>query len=385
MEVRNIFIIGSKGIPGKYGGYETFVDKLTEYHSQKEQLKYHVACKSDKNGEFTYNNARCFEIKVPAIGPAQAIYYDVKALKELCRYIKENGIKNPVVYILACRIGPFARRYYKKIKKLGGVLYINPDGHEWLRAKWPKPVRMYWKFSEKLMTKSCDMLICDSKNIEKYIRETYSKYSPKTCYISYGAEVSDDSIQDSEKLAEWYKEKEIKPKNYYLVVGRFVPENNYETMLREFMKSKTNKDFVLITNVEKAFLDKLKERTGFDRDKRIKFAGTVYDKQMLAQIRKNAFGYFHGHEVGGTNPSLLEALGSTDLNLLLDVGFNREVAEDSALYWTKEEGSLASLIDKADTLGEDEITALSEKAKNRIRTAYSWQFIADQYEKIFRA
>ena len=117
MEIRNIFIIGSKGIPGKYGGYETFADKLTEYHSQKEQLKYHVACKSDKNGEFIYNNARCFEIKVPAIGPAQAIYYDVKALKELCRYIKEKDIKNPVVYILACRIGPFARRYYKKIQK----------------------------------------------------------------------------------------------------------------------------------------------------------------------------------------------------------------------------------------------------------------------------
>ena len=223
MEVRNIFIIGSKGIPGNYGGYETFVDKLTEYHSQKDNLKYHVACKSDKNGEFTYNNARCFEIKVPSIGPAQAIYYDVKALKELCRYIKENNIKNPVVYILACRIGPFARRYYKKIRKLGGVLYINPDGHEWLRAKWPKPVRMYWKFSEKLMTKSCDMLICDSKNIEKYIKETYSRYSPKTCYISYGAEVFDDSLAYSENPSAWYKEKNILPKNYYLVVGRFVP------------------------------------------------------------------------------------------------------------------------------------------------------------------
>ena len=156
-------------------------------------------------------------------------------------------------------------------------------------------------------------------------------------------------------------------------------------MLKEFMKSKTQKDFVLITNVEKAFLDRLKEKTGFDKDKRIKFAGTVYDKQLLAQIRKNAFGYFHGHEVGGTNPSLLEALGSTDLNLLLDVGFNREVAKDSALYWTKEEGSLAALIDKADTLSKDEIKVFSEKAKDRIKTAYSWQFIADQYEEIFSA
>ena len=101
------------------------------------------------------------------------------------------------------------------------------------------------------------------------------------------------------------------------------------------------------------------------------------------KIRENAYGYFHGHEVGGTNPSLLEALSSTKLNLLLGVGFNREVAEDSALYWTKETGNLAKLIETADTLTAEQIDALSEKAKARIKDAYSWQFIADEYEKLF--
>jgi len=103
----------------------------------------------------------------------------------------------------------------------------------------------------------------------------------------------------------------------------------------------------------------------------------------LMKLRQNAYGYFHGHEVGGTNPSLLEALGSTELNLLLDVGFNREVAEDAALYWSKAPGDLAALIERADAMSPDAIAALGEKAKNRIATAYSWAFISSEYEKIF--
>lgn len=379
--VQHVFIVGSKGIPGNYGGYETFVDKLTEYHQNNPNLKYHVACKAKDTKTFEYHNADCFDVKVPSIGPAQAIYYDVAALNQCVRYIKRHNIQHPIVYILACRIGPFAAHFQRVIHKLGGKLYINPDGHEWMRAKWSAPVRKYWKISEQLMTKHCDLLICDSKNIEDYIHDEYGKYNPKTTFISYGAETRKSKLADDDpKLIAWYKEKGLSPKSYYLVVGRFVPENNYETMIREFMKSHSKRDFALITNVSDKFLEELKEKTHFDQDSRIKFVGTVYDKELLMKIRENAYGYFHGHEVGGTNPSLLEALGSTDLNLLLDVGFNREVAEDSALYWTKQSGNLASLIDWADGMNADEISELGKKASLRIVEAYSWQHIADEYE-----
>lgn len=380
--MKDIFIIGSKGIPSNYGGYETFVDKLTEHHSEDKELKYHVACKSAEIGEKEYHNARCFNVKVPNIGAAQAILYDVKAFKSCCKYIKKNGIQSPVVYVLACRMGPFFGKYVRKIHKLGGRVFINPDGHEWMRAKWPKPVRKYWKYSEKLMVKSADLVICDSKNIESYIKETYAKYNPRTTYIAYGAETAEGG-GNGEKLNVWYKEKGLEPFGYYLVVGRFVPENNYETMIKEFMKSKSEKDFALITNAGEKFLDELKERTGFDKDKRIKFVGTVYDKELLMQIRENAYGYLHGHEVGGTNPSLLEALSCTGLNLLLDVGFNREVAEDGALYWNKEEGNLAALLERADNLSAEEISSLSSKAKQRIEEHYSWRFICAEYKKVF--
>ena len=382
--VQHIFIVGSKGIPGNYGGYETFVDRLTEYHQNNPNLKYHVACKAKDTKTFEYHNADCFDVKVPSIGPAQAIYYDVAALNQCVRYIKRHNIQHPIVYILACRIGPFAAHFQRVIHKLGGKLYINPDGHEWMRAKWSAPVRKYWKISEQLMTKHCDLLICDSKNIEDYIHDEYGKYNPKTTFISYGAETRKSKLADDDpKLIAWYKEKGLSPKSYYLVVGRFVPENNYETMIREFMKSHSKRDFALITNVSDKFLEELKEKTHFDQDSRIKFVGTVYDKELLMKIRENAYGYFHGHEVGGTNPSLLEALGSTDLNLLLDVGFNREVAENSALYWTKQSGNLASLIDWADGMNADEISELGKKASLRIVEAYSWQHIADEYESRF--
>ena len=382
--VQHVFIVGSKGIPGNYGGYETFVDRLTEYHQNNPNLKYHVACKAKDTKTFEYHNADCFDVKVPSIGPAQAIYYDVAALNQCVRYIKRHNIQHPIVYILACRIGPFAAHFQRVIHKLGGKLYINPDGHEWMRAKWSAPVRKYWKISEQLMTKHCDLLICDSKNIEDYIHDEYGKYNPKTTFISYGAETRKSKLADDDpKLIAWYKEKGLSPKSYYLVVGRFVPENNYETMIREFMKSHSKRDFALITNVSDKFLEELKEKTHFDQDSRIKFVGTVYDKELLMKIRENAYGYFHGHEVGGTNPSLLEALGSTDLNLLLDVGFNREVAENSALYWTKQSGNLASLVDWADGMNADEISELGKKASLRIVEAYSWQHIADEYESRF--
>lgn len=382
--VQHVFIVGSKGIPGNYGGYETFVDRLTEYHQNNPNLKYHVACKAKDTKTFEYHNADCFDVKVPSIGPAQAIYYDVAALNQCVRYIKRHNIQHPIVYILACRIGPFAAHFQRVIHKLGGKLYINPDGHEWMRAKWSAPVRKYWKISEQLMTKHCDLLICDSKNIEKYIHDEYGKYNPKTTFIAYGAETRKSKLADDDpKLIAWYKEKGLSPKSYYLVVGRFVPENNYEIMIREFMKSHSKRDFALITNVSDKFLEELKEKTHFDQDPRIKFVGTVYDKELLMKIRENAYGYFHGHEVGGTNPSLLEALGSTDLNLLLDVGFNREVAENSALYWTKQSGNLASLVDWADGMNADEISELGKKASLRIVEAYSWQHIADEYEGCF--
>ena len=381
--IQHVFIVGCKGIPANYGGFETFVDKLTEYR-KSDKIKYHVACAVDEDkAEFTYNNAHCFNIKWKKLGAARAIFYDTDALKYSIEYIKKHNIKHPIVYVLACRIGIFVAKYKRQIEQLGGKLYVNPDGHEWKRAKWSKPVRKYWKYSEQLMVKHADLLICDSKNIEKYIKTEYSQYNPKATFIAYGSDTVKSKLADDDaKLLDWYKSKGLKAKEYYLVVGRFVPENNFETMIREFMASKTEKNFAIITTADDKFLNELNEKLDFSKDKRIKFVGTVYDQELLKKIRENAYGYFHGHEVGGTNPSLLEALGSTDLNLLLNVGFNREVGEDAALYWDKRNGSLAKLINSADAMSEEQIASYGAAAKKRIADWYSWDYIVDEYEKV---
>ena len=404
-KVQHVFLVGAKSL-GTYGGYETFVNKLTEYHQNNEKIKYHVAVKANGDGcmdpyktegveiinkhSFLYHNADCFRIHVPEkLGPAQAIYYDVAALKMCCEIIKEQKIEHPVVYIMACRIGPFMWHYYKKIHTLSGKVYLNPDGHEWMRTKWCKPIQQYWRISEQMMVKWSDLVICDSITIEKYIHRCYDGKGiggtdPKTTFIAYGADLAPSNLSDDDpKLMDWYKDKELKRKEYYLVVGRFVPENSFEVMIREFMKSSSKKDFALITNVNEKFLNELEEKLHFKRDKRIKFVGTVYDQELLKKIRENAYAYFHGHTVGGTNPSLIEALGSTNLNLLVDVGFNREVAKNTALYWSKNEGNLAELIDKVDGMEINEVESLGRKAKKRVASAYTWKLISDKYESTF--
>lgn len=388
--MQHVFLVGAKSL-GAYGGYETFVDKLTEYHQDNPNIKYHVAVKANGQGAgvpkgalkceggYTYHNADCFEIQIPEkLGPAQAIYYDCAALAQSIKIIKTQKIENPIVYIMTCRVGPFFNHYAKQIKKMGGKIFLNPDGHEWKRAKWSAPIRKYWKYSEKKMVLGSDLIVCDSVNIEKYIQSTYKVKN--TTFIAYGAETKPSRCTE-DKYEEWLKSKGLARGEYYLIVGRFVPENNYETMIKEYMKSKTKKNFAIITNANPQLKRELQEKLGFEKDKRIKFVGTVYDQELLKKIREEAYGYFHGHEVGGTNPSLLEALGSTKLNLLLKVGFNEEVAEDAALYWTKENGNLAKLIDECDDMNREE---LGQKAKERIRTAYSWEYISERYAQIWR-
>lgn len=399
-EHQHVFIIGSKSI-GQYGGFESFVMNLLQQHENTPNIKYHVACKANgsgymnldklfgamkiNNNEFSYCNAHCFMIPIPEkIGSAQAIYYDLKAFKWSCEYIEKNHISHPIVYILASRIGPFEKKYVDRIHNAGGLVYQNPDGHEDWRAKWSLMVRRYWKYSEKLAIKRADLVVCDSKSIEEYIKDEYRQFNPKTIFIAYGSHINPSSLSnDDSKYTNWLSDHKLSDRNFYTVVGRCVPENNFETIIKEFMLSKSKKDLAIITTDNQKMLDDMEQKLHYRKDKRIKFVGTVYDTELLTKIRENSYGYFHGHSVGGTNPSLLEALGATKLNLLYDVGFNREVAEDAALYWSLDEGNLAKLIDRADKLPTEKLEEFECRAKERIRKEYSWKNICNKYSEIF--
>ena len=380
--MQHVFIIGSRGLPAQYGGFETFVDQLVS-HQVSPDIQYHVACLSNDQAyqHFDYKGVDCFSIKAPKLGPARVIAYDMMAINYALKVIKKQGIKKPIFYILGNTIGAFVAPFARKIHKLGGRFYINPDGLEWKRAKWAKPIQAYLKYSEKIMTRHADLVISDNPGIESYIKEAYPW--SKTTYIAYGTDLSPTSLTSQDrKVRELYQKWQTQEKNYYLILGRFVPENNYETAIREFMASSSKRDLVIICNQEgNPYFEELRVRTGFDLDPRVKFVGTVYDQDLLKYIRKEAFAYIHGHEVGGTNPGLLEALAQTDLNLVLGVSFNQTVAKDTAQYWTKETGNLAHLINQVDSLKD--VSEWGQLAKANMKQNFTWKKIVGEYEELF--
>lgn len=380
--MRHVFIIGSRGLPARYGGFETFVDQLVS-NQVSDQIRYHVACLSDDQHQthFAYKGADCFTINPPKLGPARVIAYDLMALSYALKLVKTQQLERPIFYFLGNTIGGFMPLLVQQIRAVGGSFYINPDGLEWRRTKWSKPVQTYLKLAERGMCQTADLVIADNPGIEDYVKATYPKANT-TC-IAYGTAVEPSSLtSQSEQVKGFFGQHNLTEKGYYLILGRFVPENNYETSIREFMASSTQRDLVIVTNHAGAsFFDHLKDKLGFDRDPRVKFVGTVYDQDLLRYIRQEAFAYIHGHEVGGTNPSLLEALAQTDLNLILGVGFNKTVARDSALYWDKSAGNLSALIDQVD--GQADFTDLGQQAKAIIRDHYTWDKIVSQYEELF--
>ena len=380
--MQHVFIIGSRGLPAQYGGFETFVDQLVS-HQVSPDIQYHVACLSNDQAyqHFDYKGVDCFTIKAPKLGPARVIAYDMMAINYALKLIKKQGIEQPIFYVLGNTIGAFVAPFARKIHKLGGRFYINPDGLEWKRAKWAKPIQAYLKYSEKIMTRHADLVISDNPGIESYIKEAYPW--SKTTYIAYGTDLSSTSLNSQDnKVREFYHKWQTQEKNYYLILGRFVPENNYETAIREFMASSTKRDLVIICNQEgNPYFEELRARTGFDQDPRVKFVGTVYDQDLLKYIRKEAFAYIHGHEVGGTNPGLLEALAQTDLNLVLGVSFNQTVAKDTAHYWTKETGNLAHLINQVDPL--EDVSEWGQRAKANMKQNFTWEKIVGEYEELF--
>lgn len=396
----DVFLVASKGIPAKYGGFETFVERLVRGRTT-DQIRYHVSCMAQKEDRkkpehFEYQGADCFRVKVPFPGAPGRIWHVSLVLSKIAGWKKEHPDSDTVVYILGCRIGPLMKYHAGILRRLGCRIYVNPDGLEWKRAKWNMAAKRFLHYCEGCLVKNADLVICDAKAIERYIKKTYGSRVKRTVYLAYGADIIENADENQgygevlkqgqaeDSWIQWCKEKGIREKGYYLIVGRFVPDNNYETVIREFMKSDSERDLVIISNIEKnKFYEQLKQNTGFEQDPRVKFVGTVYDEQLLSVIRKNAFAYFHGHEVGGTNPSLLEALAVTDLNLVLDVEFGKEVAGEAALYWSKKDGDLRRLIGQAEKLPQEKILSLGRKAKERIRRYYSWEKLVQDYERLF--
>lgn len=415
-ERRHVFILGCKGIPARYGGFETFADHLVR-GSRDPGIVWHVACQLSGEGADVTSAATAwsqmdqtftthpegeeigtvFFIRVHTkLGKAKAIFYDVDAMTYAIEYCEKHPeIKNPVFYLLAYRIGPWMGHFRRRIHRLGGQLYLNPDGHEWMRRKWSRPVRIYWKLSEILSVRKADKIVCDSRAIKDYIDRKY--HHKDVVFIPYGADIPEGMGRDSGDVQKgsgwdpvearyqgWLSSVSASEGRYCLCVGRFVPENNYDIIIREFMSFKADMKLILITTSNDELKAHIDEQTGFSGDSRIQICTPLYDEKLLTRIRAGSFAYIHGHEVGGTNPSLLESLAASPLCLVLDVPFNREVTEDSALYWNKEPGSMREALERASGMSGDELMKLRKRAEERIEEDYSWPSVIEKYETLFK-
>ena len=383
---KNIIIIGSRGYNFSYGGWETFVTNLVN-NEDKSKYKFYIPTLTyNKEDHGKYQEDDFLEtpfIYTKEKGFATMFTFTINSIKYYVKYIKEKKLKNCTMLILGCKVGPLMPLWFKKLHKLGVKVIMNPDGLEWKREKWAWWIKQCFKISERYSIKYSDAIVSDSRAIQAYMDEKYASYNKPSYFIAYGA-ILDAKGKKNKSVSELFSKNHIKEKNYYLIVGRFIPENNYETMIKEFMKSKTKKDLVIICNLEQnQFYETLKEKTNFTSDKRIKFVGPFYDQEGLIYIRENAYCYLHGHSAGGTNPSLLEALSRTSINLLFDVAYNKEVGLDSCFYFTKEEDNLRDQINKIENLSTKEIEEYGSKAKKRIKDEYTWDIVVDKYNQLF--
>ena len=383
--MKNIIIIGSRGYRYNYGGWETFVTELIN-NSQDKDMRYFIPYlthdKNTKNKITHTNNIEEVNLYVPNTGFTTMFNFTIKSIEYYIKYLKNHRLDNVVMLILGCKIGPLMPKYTRQLHKLGVKIVLNPDGIEWKRDKWAWWIKKCFKISESFHVKYADHVVCDSNAIKEYIDDEY-KVSNKTSFIAYGTYL-DNKVSDEARCKKFFKEHNIKNNNYYLYVGRFVPENNIETIISEFMASNSNKKLVLVTNYEENdFYYQLRRNTKFEDDDRVLLLGPVYDKELLTYLRMNAYGYIHGHSAGGTNPSLLEALAYTKLNILFDVSYNKEVGKTSCYYFSKVKSSLAKQINECDKLTKKEIDKLGSSCLDIIKKNYTWPIIVNKYNDLF--
>ena len=379
--MKNVFIIGARGYHENYGGWETFVSNLVDNYNDS-NTKFYIS-KITTNDEEIINineTIEVFPIKVKNYNGINMFKYAIKSLNKTIEYIEKEHIKNAYIYILGLKLLNYLGFKKKKIHKLGATIIVNPDGLEWMRSKWNTVAKKFFLLSEKWMLKNSDIIICDSLGIKEYIDKRYPKVKDRTTYIAYGSNKFDfTNINELDILKKYH----LKKDNYCLMVGRCVPENNYELVIKEFMKSNIDKELIIISNIDSSnYYNELTKITNCNSDKRIKFINGVYDSTNLAVIRKNAYLYIHGHSVGGTNPSLIEALSLTNLNILYDVSFNKYAGSDSCLYF-KQAGELTKILNDTkylDSIKEEKGALAKEIVKNN----FTWKIIVDKYKEIFK-
>ncbi len=357
-----IALIGTRGVPARYGGFETCVEEVGKRLTQKGH-QVTVYCRSSY---YSHRLERYLGMKLVYHPSLRKKSLDTLShiIFSVLHAVRQNF---DICMIFNAANSPFLL----PLKILKKTIAINPDGLEWKRAKWNTVGKTYARLAEKISCMIADRIVADSRGIQDYY---FRKYGIKSSYIAYGAYLFDcHTTKYLEKMG-------LQKGEYFLQITRFEPENHPLLTAKAFAGLQTNKKLVIVggSPYSSSYVRKLLK---YESDN-ILFPGFIYDQKVLEELWCNCYAYIHGNSVGGTNPTLLQAMGAGCFVIAYDISFNREVLGNYGIYY---QNSTESLVRKMKWALENKLLLKNygEKARQHVAMNYTWDIIANRYEKLF--
>lgn len=358
-----ISLIGTRGVPARYGGFETAVEEI----GQRLVARGHevtVYCRFAADSTSSHLGMTLVHLPALRSRSAETLSHTLLSMLHLQRdppdvSIVFNTANAPLLPLLRMR---------------GIPVGLHVDGLEWRRSKWGRWARKYARAAERLAVRWSDELIADAIAIQSYYRREHAVGSR---YIAYGARILDGI--NGEQLESF----SLDSHSYHLVVARLEPENHVHMLIDGYLQSSTKLPLVIVGSVpyETPYVKRIRAAAA-PNPNGVRLLGSIWDQDVLDALYANARTYLHGHSVGGTNPSLLRAMGAATPVMALDVDFNREVLGDTGRFFG-EPSQLAALLDETDQDG-DELAERGRSGKRRVSTHYDWDDVTDSYEQLCR-
>ena len=351
-----VALMGTRGAPALYGGFETAVEEIG---SRLVQRGYDVTvyCRNPDQ-EITEFKGMTL-VNLPAVKHRMAETLSHTALSTVHAITKD---KPDVCLLLNAGNVPFLL----PLKLAGIPTAIHLDGLESKREKWRGLGAKYYRWAEKSAIKHGTVVISDAQTISDHVKTQYGR---ETEVIAYGAPVI---APPSDRLTEL----DLQPGEYHLIIARLEPENHVLEAVHGYTQSHETKPIVVIGSAP--YSDWYIEKVKSSSDSRTRLPGAIYDQELLNQLYGHCSTYIHGHSVGGTNPSLLRAMGAGAPVLAFDCEFNREVTDNKAQYW----GNATEFINLINNLNTINLAAMAHQLQTRVATTYQWDAITDQYEAL---
>lgn len=356
-----IGILGTRGIPNRYGGFEELAEKLSERLTHKGHEVWVYAPSFTSLGNKQHNGAIVVSIRVPAWlpGPLQTLIYDHRCL--------QHARRQQLNVVLECgySFSPFLYLFRKKFRN---KVITNMDGMEWQRAKWGRLARGYLRLAEAIAVKHSAELVADHPVVQEYYQK---RYGINANLIPYGADFDQTSAPQSIHSQSGH--------GYLLVVSRPEPDNSLNDILHAFKLSVCPLKLLIVGQFTNTYGRKMVRMYSSNK---ILFLGGVYDKPLLTSMLDGSLLYIHGHKVGGTNPILLEAMASGCRIVAHNNAYNRSILENRAAYFSSEK-DLVHIFNHSYEYAQ----ALAEKGPENILivgTHYQWSDVADRYEELFK-